>query len=186
MKGFVYLLEIAIAAILMVVVLSTFFAIRVKQNWETSDLIAAGNNILSYISQNRSFFINILNENLTDVEKVKPPNIDYGLNVKGSPKSNIIVGYNQTEYQSYIEDLLTPVYVNGRWVNFTLEEFNFEEGIPNHLDAVVFVYYTAAEYRKYESKIQDYLNKGGAVVGINTFINDQAFLDIFGLQVVSI
>jgi hypothetical protein len=182
MKGFVYLLEIAIAAILMVVVLSTLFAIRVKQEWSTADLIDAGNNMLSYISQNSSFFINILNENLTDIEKVKPVNIDYGLSVKGSPKSNITVGC--PSQCSYVESLLTDVYVNGRWIYFNIEPFDITGGIPEYLDAVVFVDFT--EYSTYKQNITDYLNRGGAVVGINAFTNNEAFLEIFGLQEVVI
>jgi hypothetical protein len=183
MKGFVYLLEIAIAAILMVVVLSTFFAIRVKQEWSTADLIDSGNNILNYISQNSSFFINILNENLTDIEKVKPANIDYGLNVKGSPKSNITVGC--PSQCIYVNSLLTDVYVNGRWIYFNVEPFDITGGIPDHLDAVVLIGYGDSEYNNYRDEIEDYLNKGGTVIGINDAIDNNNFLDIFGLQEVT-
>ena len=72
MKGFIYLLEIAIASILMVVVLSTFFAVRVKQNWDSSDLIGVGNNMLNYIREDDSLFLEVLDANFTRLEKIKP------------------------------------------------------------------------------------------------------------------
>ncbi len=136
--------------------------------------------MLSYVNQNDRFFINVLNENLTDIEKVNPANIGYGLDVIGSPKSNIRVGCTQPSQLSYIESLLTPVYVNGRWINFNIESFNIDEDIPDYLDAVIFIDYSA-EYTTHKSKIQDYLDKGGTVIGINAFIDNQDFLDIFGL-----
>jgi len=179
MKGFIYLLEIAIAAILMVVVLSVFFAIRVKQSWGVSDLVATGNNMLNYVSQNKSFFINILSENLTDIEKVKPTNINYGLNVRGSPKSNITVGC--VDDCNYIDNLLTDVYVNGRWIGFDVELFDISGYIPDY-DAIVLVNFT--DYAGQKNKINEYLDKGGVVIGINaTFnTNDPDFNEIFGLE----
>ncbi len=182
MKGFVYLLEIAIAAILMVVVLSTFFAIRVKQSWESSDLIDAGNNILNFLRQDDSHFVKILDENSVDlIENIKLPNIGYGLTVKGSPKSNIIVGCAKAPQCDYIRGLLTPAYVNGRWINFFVEKFDITNGVPNFYDAIVFVDYTG--YTAQKTEIMDYLNTGGAVVGINaTYSNNNAdFNEIFGL-----
>jgi hypothetical protein len=181
MKGFVYLLEIAIAAILMVVVLSTFFAIRVKQSWESSDLIDFGNNMLNYIKQNDSSFVKILDRNFTEIEKIKLANIGYGMSVRGSPKSTIIVGYAQFEKLQYIESLLTDAYLNGRWISFDVQEFNIEEGVPHFLDTIVLVNYT--KYTTYKAQIMKYLNNGGVVVGINaTYSDNQDFKDIFGLQ----
>lgn len=181
MKGFVYLLEIAIAAILMVVVLSTFFAIRVKQSWESSDLIDAGNNILNYLRQDDSYFVKVLEGNFTRIEKIKLASIGYGLTVKGSPKSNITVGCAQAPQCDYIQGLLTPAYLNGRWISFNVEEFDITDGVPNFYDAIVFVDYTG--YTAQKTEIMNYLNTGGVVVGINaTYSNNQDFNDIFGLQ----
>jgi hypothetical protein len=185
MKGFVYLLEIAIAAILMVVVLSTFFAIRVKQSWESSDLIDAGNNILNYLRQEDDHFVDVLDENLVDsIENVKVPNIGYGLNVRGSPKSNMVIGCIHILQCVYIKSILTPVYLNGRWINFLVEEFNITKGVPNYYDAIVLINYTG--YTAQKTNIIDYLNKGGTVIGINaTYNNNVDFNDIFGLSPVS-
>jgi hypothetical protein len=183
MKGFIYLLEIAIAAILMVAVLSTFFAIRVKQSWESSDLIDAGNNMLNYIRQDDSSFVKILDENFTEIENLKLANIGYGLTVKGSPKSNIIVGCTAFQECLYVDRLLTDAYLNGRWINFEVQEFNIDQGVPNFLDAIVLVNYTGYSIPEIKSNILNYLNLGGVVIGINaTYSDNQDFKDIFGLQ----
>jgi hypothetical protein len=186
MKGFVYLLEIAVAAILMVVVLSTFFAIRVKQNWESSDLVDSGNNMLNYIKQNESSFVRILDEDFTEVEKIKLSNIGYGLTVKGSPRSTIKVGYAQIEMLPYIESILTDAYLNDRFIHFHKEGFEIDNDIPNFLDAIILVNFTGYETPEIKNNIKNYLNSGGVVIGINgTYGENTDFREIFGLNTFS-
>lgn len=181
MKGFVYLLEIAVASILMVVVLSTFFAIRVKQDWDSSDLVGVGNNILNYIRQNDSLFLNVLNEDFTQIEKIKPVNVGYGLRVMGSPKTNITVGCAQPALYDYINDMLTDAHLNGRSIDFHVETFDMNEGVPEFMDALVLVNFT--DYSTYRPAIESYLNSGGIVIGMNgTYDNSNTdFNEIFGL-----
>jgi hypothetical protein len=185
MKGFIYLLEIAVASILIVVVLSTFFAIRVKQDWDSSDLIGVGNNMLNYIRQNDSIVLNVLDEDFMQIEKIKPVNIGYGLRVMGSPKTNIIVGCAQPSLCADIDDMLTDAYVNGRLIEFHIEPFDIDSGIPEFIDAVVLVNYT--DYSTHKLAIENYLNKGGIVIGINATYNNidietDSFNNIFGLE----
>jgi hypothetical protein len=191
MKGFIYLIEIAVAAILMTVVLTVFFSIRIKQDWQKSDLIATGNNILSSIKGKDNFFLNILNENLTDIEENKPENIKYGLNVYGSPKSKIYIGC-PINYD-YLKGLLNSqdsdygsVFVNGRWINFTVEQFDINSGIP-YYDAIVLINYTNYSNNIIKSYLNSYLSNGGVVIGINATINgtDADFKSIFNLTYVS-
>jgi len=185
MKGFIYLLEIAVAAILIVVVLGIFFAVQVKLNWERSDLIAAGNNMLNSLKQGGKI-IDILNGDVTPIEHVSSVNINYGLKILGSPKSKIEVGCIDYSSCSYVNDLLTDnIYVNGRWINFTVEQFDITAGIPDYYDAVVFVNYTGYSNPSVKSNITEYLKKGGVVIGINaTISNTNAdFNGIFNLTV---
>jgi hypothetical protein len=181
MKGFIYLLEIAVASILIVIVLSTFFSTKVKQNWETSDLVSGGNNMLNAIKYSKNIS-NILSGNLSELDSIKPANVKYGLEIKGSPKSVIKVGC--VEYCSYVNQILTPAYVNGRLINFTVEYFDINalNYIPSDFDAVVFVNYTGYSSRK--SNITDYLSKGGVIIGINaTSGNNPDFNEIFNLTI---
>jgi len=180
MKGFIYLLEIAVAAILIVVVLGIFFAVKVKLNWERSDLIAAGNNMLNSLKQDGKI-IDILNGDVSSIDNVSSVNINYGLKILGSPKSKIVVGC--VSNKDYIKSLLTDTYVNGHWINFTVEDcFDINAGIPDYYDAVVFVNYTGYSTSSVKSNITEYLKKGGVVIGINaTITSEQNFNDIFNL-----
>jgi hypothetical protein len=175
MKGFIYLIEIAVAAILMTIVLTVFFSIRIKQDWQRSDLISTGNNILNSMKNENDSLFNILSENLTDIESSKPQNVKYGLQVRGSSKSNIYVGcYSGCDY---IEDLLSPffnygsIFVNGRWINFTVKPFDINVDIPPY-DAIVLVNYTNYSHPVIKSRLSSYLNSGGVVVGINETLNN--------------
>mgnify|MGYP001575674305 CR=1 FL=1 len=47
MKGFVYLLEISVALILILMVLGTLSFVQAKQSWERPDLISTGKNIIT-------------------------------------------------------------------------------------------------------------------------------------------
>jgi hypothetical protein len=172
MKGFIYLIEIAVAAILMTVVLSVFFSIKVKQDWKQSDLIDTGNDILNSIKNKNNFFFNILNGNLTDIESNKPPNVGYGLNISGSPKSQIYVGctincdYLQNELL-YTLSNYGNVFVNGRWINFTIKNFDINTEIPSYFDVIVLINYTNYSDSTINSRLNNYLNSGGVVIGIN-------------------
>jgi hypothetical protein len=180
MKGYVYLLEMAIAAMLITIVLVAFFAIRIKQNWERADLIAIGNNILNSIKYDSNYLTEVLNENLTKIDNIKEENINYGLKIIGSPKSNIEVGCINP-YCPYVDSLLTDTYVNGRWINFSVNSFDITNGIPDY-DAVVLVNFTG--YSTYKQNITDYLSKGGVVIGINSTATkplEQSFSYIFNL-----
>jgi hypothetical protein len=180
MKGFVYLLEISVALILILMVLGTLSFVQAKQSWERTDLISTGENIVNTIKYGS--ISKLLNGNFSEVEAMLPPNIDFGIKVSGIPKSNITVGC--VNYCSYISSLLTPSYINGHWVNFTVISFSIVSlnYIPSYFDAIVFVNYT--EYSSRKSNITDYLNKGGVVIGINATFNsnDVDFNEIFNLS----
>lgn len=181
MKGFIYLLEISIALILMLVVLGTISTFKSKENWERADLITTGNDIIKNL--NYQDIVDFLNGNFTKIQSLVPPNVAFGLRITGVPKINISVGVDPTSY-NYVKGLLTPSYFNGRWVNFSVQQFNIESinYIPSSYDAVVFVNYTNYTARK--SNITDYLNNGGVVIGINATRknNDADFNYFFGLN----
>lgn len=185
MKGFIYLIEIATAAIIMTIVLSVFFSIRIKQDWERTDLISIGSNVIN--SLNKQDIYDLLNENFNKIGKLLPNNVDFSLKTKGASKSNIIVGCSPIETCDYTRNyLLTPTYLNNRWVTFTVENFNMSDSeIPNY-DAIVLVNFT--NYSTYRSKINRYLANGGVVIGINATSGDKIsqealnFSEIFNIS----
>jgi len=183
MKGFVYLLEIAVVAILVTVVLGIFFSVRIKQNWEKSDLISTGYNMLNYIKQDNNSLIDILNENLTEINALRTKNMNYNLQVIGAPKSNIEVGCGPSTSCPFIRNyLLTPAYVNKRWINFTVKDLDLDAPEFPDYDAIVFL--GLDNYTKQKNKINNYLNRGGAVIGINGTYGkgDAGFWEIFNIS----
>ena len=179
MKGFVYLIEIAIAAIIMTLVLSVFFSIRIKQDWQGADIISSGNNILSMIGGNS--LLQILNQNFTVIESNKPQNVKYSLTVIGSPKSNISVGC--VLECGYLNGLLsTGSFVNGRWINFSVSTFDINTGIPTY-DVIVLINYTNYSNAVIKSYLSAYQSGGGAVIGINATLSnsDAGFNNFFNL-----
>lgn len=179
MKGFVYLLEISIALILMITVMGTLSSFKSKENWERSDLVAIGNSIEKSLTN--SDILDILNNNTSKIQNLKPPNIDFGIKISGISKTNISVGCIQ--YCDYVKNLTKPIYFNNRWVNFSVEQFTIDStGIPSKYDAVIFVNYT--DYTNQKNNITNYLNLGGVVIGINgTYSNTNTdFNNIFGLS----
>jgi len=194
MKGFIYLIEIAVAAIIMTIVLSVFFSIRIKQDWEKPDLISAGNNLFNSVRNDNSFVFNVLEGNLSKVNLNIPANVKYGLKIIGSPKSNINIGcYINCDY---LKGLLgSPpiyggsVYVNGRWINFTVNPpFDINAGnIPPYFDAIVLINYTNYSDATIKSRLNNYLNNGGVVIGINATFNnaDNGLNNTFNLTAVS-
>lgn len=185
MKGFIYLIEIAIAAILMSVVLSVFFSIRLKQNWERADLITVGINIFNSAKNDKEFIVKILNENLSIIDLNKPENINYNLKITGSPKSKIYIGcYVNCEYLKYLlsYDYGSSVFLNNRWINFSIETFDINSEIPSYYDAIVLINYTGYSNNDIKNRINEYLKNGGVVIGINsTESTDQNFREIFNL-----
>lgn len=179
MKGFVYLLEISVALILMIVVMGTLTSFKPKENWERPDLIGFGDNIVKVL--NSDDILEILGRNLSKIQNKKPTNVDFGIKISGISKYNISVGCVQPQYLEYIKNLTKPLYFNGRWVNFSVEQFTIgASGIPPTYDAVIFVNYT--DYTSQKNNITNYLNQGGIVIGINASYNNADFNYIFGLS----
>ncbi len=128
--------------------------------------------------------LDILSGNLSLIETLIPPNVDFGLKVKATPKQNISVGCVDGTSFSYVNGLLTDAFVNNYWINFSVGQFDIEtlNYIPLYYDVIVFVNYTGYNSRK--SNITDYLDNGGVIIGINATENtaNTDFMDIFGLS----
>ena len=178
MKGFIYLLEISVAMILIMVVLATISSFRSSESWERSDLIDS----VRYVSDSLDSqdIADLLMNDTSKIDLLVPKNMRYALSISGAAKSNISVGcVNSCDF---VRSMLTPSYVNGRWVNFTVIQFDPESlnYIPQY-DAIVLVNYTRYSQRK--ANIISYMNAGGTVIGINgTYASNPDFNDIFGLS----
>jgi len=149
MKGFIYLLEISITAIMLTVVLFVFLGTDVKLSWGRPDLVEYTRSPMSFL-ENPANVRDILNNNFTSLDKIISPEVDYGIRFVGTPKKNITVGCIPDQCD-YVKSLLTPAYVNGRWINFTTTIFDPQFRVinsysPNSNDAKA--YYNTTTSRR--------------------------------------
>jgi hypothetical protein len=179
MKGFIHLIEVMVAILLVSVVLAGLFSVRIKENWERIDIIESGINMMNLITQNESYVIGILDEDILLLNEIRPANVKYGLDIVGSPKSLIIVGCDDAASCVFTNNILTPTYVNGRWIDFYIEYFNISEPISEVYDSIIIV--NRSDYSINKQRINDYLDAGGVVIAINDSYNDVDFNEIFNL-----
>ncbi|MDD5416712.1 MAG: hypothetical protein PHU12_01925 [Candidatus Aenigmarchaeota archaeon] len=168
MKGFLYLVEIVVAGVLIAIIFGGFFAAQnAKSDWGRADLIALGNNIFDTLGNDAT---NVLsNENTFDViDSLKPVNVQYTIRFTGIPKSEINVGTND----DYVGPLLTDAYVNGRYIKFNVKKFGTGDSLDNY-DIIV-----THDFDYTDSRIINYVETKKVVgIGGGTSLNS-----FFGLQ----
>ncbi len=174
MKGFLYLVEIAVAAILVAIILGSFFAAQaVRVDWTRADLIAVGNNVFDILGRDIVFTLNstfIFDE----MNLIKPSNVKYTLRFKGIPKQTIYVGTNEL---SDIAGLLDESYVNGRNINYDITGFSSGDDL-DQFDILVLKDYT--DYS--EKRITDFA-ENKPVIGIeNELTTGNNFKNFFDLS----
>lgn len=175
MKGFVYLLEVVIAGVLVALTIGVLTSAQlVKTNWQRSDLIATGENILNLLSINETWK-EVLAYNTSVIDSTIPKNIKYAVKLNNIPPSNIVVGCDCDNTQlSRAKSLLTPVWINGRWINFTVE------GITDFSISTIQKYPLLLFLDKNDfdtnTTIQSYLAGGGGIVAV-VDITDAGVLD---------
>lgn len=178
MKGFIYLIEIAVAGIMIAVILGALMGVQtVRSDWERSDLIANGNNIF-YSLENSGKISNLLYKDFSEIQEIKPENVEYGIRISGIAKSDINVACISN--CGFIENLLTPSFVNNRTINFHVFQTSIDS--LEDYDALIVVNNTNI-IKNNKARIMDYLNKNGVVVLINNMINnnDPDINEIFNL-----
>lgn len=84
MKGIIYLVETAISAVLIVIVLSFFLTVQgIRTSFERADLISIGNNILLNLKYNNKLN-DLLKGHTDEINKLKPPNVDFAVSFSSS------------------------------------------------------------------------------------------------------
>ncbi len=183
MKGFIYLLEVAVAGILVALILGSFLTLQTtKTQWGKSDLIELGKNIF-YALDNSGDIMRLLNDSdntFNKINKLKPPNVDYGIFVSGTPNNNIKVACQLN--CAYVNSLLTDVFVNGRKIKFSVTQVDILTDNLDKYDTIILVDQT--NYGEpYKSKLLNLMSSGKTIVAVNDTISttNTDFNFIFGL-----
>jgi hypothetical protein len=171
MKGFLYLVEIIIAAVLIAIIFQSFFAAQNnKTDWARSDLIGIGNNVMDILGPD---VIKTINETGTfeGIEDMKAANIRYTMKFSGVPKNTITVGTND---KSYVESILgTEAYINNRIIKFNVSSliYNFET-----YDVII----TTNTFDYSNQTLKDF-EKDKTVIGIGEKNDDENFRNFFNI-----
>ncbi len=187
-KGFVQVIEVAIAALLIVLVLPTFFSwINVKQDWARHDLIVSGIGVFHSLeaSGNLSQIFNNTQEIIREMDFVKPANVKYSIYSEGMPKTTISLAcISCTDAQLYYaKNVFSPALFNGMFLNFSIEKFDLSAmpSIPGNYDVAVFINYTDANWTSQKQKISDYLAGGDGIIAMQKASNGIDFMNLFNL-----
>lgn len=178
MKGFIHLIEVAIAAILFVIALTSFLATRtVALHWERSDLISHGDSVLHTLSASNRI-AEILVHNTTDIDALMPYTVKYAVRVMGAPKPNISVGcVGSPEQCSGLRGNLTPTFYNGRFVNFTVTRvLDFSLPALEAHDVLIFRTMPVDGFDG-NATVQEYLKRHGIVALLDVTDANLAQLD---------
>lgn len=187
-KAFVQIIEVAIAALLIVLVLPVFFGwLNVKQDWARHDLLASGTGIIRSLEAggNLSQIFNNTQEVIREIEAIKPANVKYSIYAEGAPKPRILMGCACSDAQlSYAKSIFTPALLNGGFVNFTIEKIDFGAlpSIPGNYDVAVFINYADSDWTANRQKVSDYLKAGKGIIAIQPASSGIDFLNMFNLS----
>lgn len=173
MKGFVYLIEVAVAGLVIAMTLATFLATTTNRtNWERPELIALGDSILWSVA-NSGYLNTVLSGDVSSITQIMPANVRWALHVSNTPKSNIKVGcYCSVTDFARVASMLQPVYLNGRLISFNVNQIDWPTADATDYDVIVFTRSIAFDN---DASIQNYLSAQKGVVAL--FNIDAATLD---------
>ncbi len=187
-KAFVQVIEVAISALLIVLVLPTFFSwINVKQDWARHDLIASGAGIIHSLEAggNMSQIFSNPQEIIREMDLVKPANVKYSIYSEGAPKavaSMACISCSDAQL-SYAKSVFSPTLFNGMFLNFSIESFSLSAApsIPGNYDVAVFINYTDADWTAQKQKISNYLAGGNGILALQKASGNADFKQTFNL-----
>jgi hypothetical protein len=185
----VQIVEVAVAALLIVLALPAFFSwLNVKQDWARHDLTVAGSAIVHSLEAggNMSQIYTNPQEIFREMDSVKPSNIRYSIYSEGAPKTKISVAcISCSDAQLwYARNIFTPALLNNRFINFTVEraDMSLLPSIPVSYDVAAFIYFSDADWAAQRQNITNYLSAGKGIIAIQPATNGGDFLGIFNLS----
>ena len=173
MKGFVYVVEVSFAIFIFAFsIWSSVSAIDIKLHRDIHELTStaqAFSNILNFYDINTLINDTVFFVNITDY--IIPDNMYWGIYIEGVPKPLIEIGcVNCTGRQVlFLRNILTPVYYNNRFVNFSVSFANFTSlDKVLKFDTLIFINFTDFDNNEL---IQEYLRRGGKIMAITDITN---------------
>lgn len=172
MKGFVYLIEVAIAGLLAAMALAAFLSTTtMRTSWERPDLIALGDSVL-WSLEDSGELTDVLAGDTSNLTRALPFNVRWALHVLGTPKTRISIGCSGSFADcSALAAALSPQQLNGRQISFDVEEIADFSALAGY-DVLYFTQMPAGGFDN-NVDIQDYVMTGGGLIA-NMDMADQA------------
>lgn len=180
-KGFIYLVEVAIAGFLLLMALGTAFAIgTAKTDWSVHDLSSTGLNAIEML-EGKKINISTLGYGKLIGDAI-PNNMDYSAYVYGLPES-MKIGCTECSSSdlAYAQSLLVgDALLNGRTIKFSVE-LSTLDNIDNY-DAILLIDHSDFDNN---DKIQKYIASGKRVVAIKKMdaASFNTMKNTFGLKI---
>lgn len=185
MKGFMKMLEVILAAIIMLSSLSYFFSFQARTSeWPGALLENSGKDVLASLDKSGNLRIFIETNNFTEegfgleyyIRKMVPRTVLYSLEFENIPKPDIMIGCNCT--LSEIEEVRRQIMVfqgyqgnatyKGRRINFTVVGENLSNLLTDpgydKVDAILMFSYH--DFSEYSRELEEYLDRGKSIIAV--------------------
>ena len=181
MKGFIKMLEVILAAIIMLTSMSYFFSFQSRNSeWPSALLQSTGKDVLASLDQSGSMRMLVQTNNLTEssmgleyyIRKMLPRTVLYSVELEGIPKPDITIGCNCTfaERQSLIREMMVfqgyqgNTTCMGRRINFTvLGENNLSE-LLSDTSVDIIVIFDYIDLSPYQKQIDEFLERRKSIL----------------------
>jgi len=206
-KGFIHMIEIVLVSLIVIMSIPVIlYPFSRPSEWDKVLLYTHGKDFISTadkINENgESFVQNLMEKNKTEISNelwrimgIESRKINYGIHTRGSIKNKIRVAFNcttcdVTSEKIYIRSMLSPAYVNGRFVNFELFTFSYDDMDKYDIDVIVLTNNdpnddTITQAESHIDKIKNHLKNGGGIIEIvdsGSIANTNLQTDIFGIS----
>lgn len=204
MKGFIRVLEMILASIILLSSLSFFFSTYIKPSrWQEAELQLYGQDILKSLDEAGLLRRMIEEGNVSGLEetirKVLPESVGFLIEIEGLPKESITIACNCTDLEKdrlqemlHISSSVDQVMrFKGRKIKFiildegSLEEILKQDAEWDNIDIIVF--FGLQNLTKYEERLNQFLSKDKALVLISNVDEniDDFYSRLFNLSVSS-
>lgn len=209
-KGFIHMVEIILVSLVVMISLPVLlYPSGETYEWDKTILLTNGEDFIStsdsLYNGKESFVQDLMEKNKSEIYNQfgdifgnRSKLINYGIQSIGPIKNEIRVGFNcttpgcNTTMKNYLRDMLTPTYVNGRFIKFKIVPFSYDKFEMYDID-VIFLNDTEQvnQADSYFDKVKKFVEDGNGMIlfmgsknlATNWNANKDIYSKIFGVDV---
>lgn len=196
-KGFVYLFEVVIVSVILIVSIPYIIPpFKGKIDWSESKLTTTGKDMLE-VMEGKDYLEDIMEESssidayMKTILEDEENSIGFNIRSEGAYKNKIRVACNCTKSErAQIQSILSPIYFNGRIIEFTVFRMNYDNLADLDIDVLFLNDYNdlAAIRDHYKAEVEQKVRKGMGIIEFtnlgNVIISNTAGIqeEIFGIK----